>query len=81
MRHGQPSTTSPSLAVRPLRPGARVELAEQLVEQSTEGTGVVLGHPQPLDQAVAQDLVEKAHQVCPYSNATRGNVEVQLTVA
>lgn len=28
----------------------------------------------------AQDLAEKAHQVCPYSNATRGNIEVQLTV-
>ncbi len=25
-------------------------------------------------------LVEKAHQVCPYSNATRGNVDVRLTV-
>ena len=33
----------------------------------------------PRDQA--QDLVEKAHQVCPYSNATRGNVDVKLTVA
>ncbi|MGL1213300.1 organic hydroperoxide resistance protein, partial [Vibrio parahaemolyticus] len=25
-------------------------------------------------------LVAKAHQVCPYSNATRGNVDVRLTV-
>jgi osmotically inducible protein OsmC len=25
-------------------------------------------------------LAEKAHQVCPYSNATRGNIEVKLTV-
>lgn len=31
-----------------------------------------------LDQAAAQQLVEKAHQVCPYSKATRGNVEVKL---
>ncbi|MBD0415372.1 organic hydroperoxide resistance protein [Oryzicola mucosus] len=31
------------------------------------------------DKAV--ELVEKAHQVCPYSNATRGNIEVKLTVA
>ncbi|GAA4449128.1 organic hydroperoxide resistance protein [Phytohabitans houttuyneae] len=30
---------------------------------------------------LAQDLVGKAHQVCPYSNATRGNVEVTLVVA
>ena len=28
----------------------------------------------------ATALVEKAHQVCPYSNATRGNVDVRLTV-
>ena len=32
------------------------------------------------DQAVAEKLVEQAHQVCPYSNATRGNIEVALTV-
>jgi len=31
-----------------------------------------------LDQAAADDLVARAHQVCPYSNATRGNVEVVL---
>ncbi|HEY0186362.1 MAG TPA: organic hydroperoxide resistance protein [Cellulomonas sp.] len=31
-----------------------------------------------LDQAVAEKLVEQAHQVCPYSNATRGNIEVTL---
>lgn len=29
----------------------------------------------------AQKLVEAAHQICPYSNATRNNVEVGLTVA
>jgi Ohr subfamily peroxiredoxin len=33
-----------------------------------------------LDRAAAEALVAKAHQVCPYSNATRGNVEVTLTV-
>lgn len=32
-----------------------------------------------LDQATAVKLVEQAHQVCPYSNATRGNIEVVLT--
>ena len=30
---------------------------------------------------VAQSLIEKAHQVCPYSNATRGNMPVKLTVS
>ncbi|WP_367769731.1 organic hydroperoxide resistance protein [Flavobacterium sp. WC2421] len=29
----------------------------------------------------AQSLIEKAHQVCPYSNATRGNMLVKLTVS
>lgn len=33
-----------------------------------------------MDRAVAQDLVDAAHQVCPYSNATRGNIDVQLTL-
>ncbi|MDG2433736.1 organic hydroperoxide resistance protein [Flavobacterium sp.] len=31
-------------------------------------------------QEKAQELVEKAHQVCPYSNATRGNVAIDLIV-
>ncbi|MDO9472969.1 MAG: organic hydroperoxide resistance protein [Caulobacter sp.] len=33
-----------------------------------------------LERDAAQKLVETAHQVCPYSNATRGNIEVSLTV-
>jgi lipoyl-dependent peroxiredoxin len=33
-----------------------------------------------VDKAQAQELVEKAHQVCPYSNATRNNVPVRLNV-
>ena len=28
----------------------------------------------------AQELTEKAHQICPYSNATRNNIDVKLTV-
>ncbi|WP_077300329.1 organic hydroperoxide resistance protein [Virgibacillus pantothenticus] len=31
-----------------------------------------------VDQNEAEDLVKKAHQVCPYSKATRGNIDVQL---
>jgi Ohr subfamily peroxiredoxin len=37
-------------------------------------------HIPNLDEAAAKALVEKAHQVCPYSNATRGNVDVQLRI-
>lgn len=33
----------------------------------------------PAEQA--QDLLEQAHQVCPYSNATRGNIDVDLRLA
>ena len=33
-----------------------------------------------LDREEAETLVHKAHEVCPYSNATRGNIDVKLTV-
>jgi Ohr subfamily peroxiredoxin len=34
-----------------------------------------------LDKAAAEKLVATAHEVCPYSNATRGNIDVALSVA
>ena len=33
-----------------------------------------------VDKAAAEELVEKAHQICPYSNAIRGNVSVRSKV-
>jgi Ohr subfamily peroxiredoxin len=33
-----------------------------------------------VDQATAEKIVEAAHQLCPYSNATRGNIDVKLVV-
>jgi len=33
-----------------------------------------------MDREAAEQLVQAAHGVCPYSNATRGNIEVTLTV-
>jgi Ohr subfamily peroxiredoxin len=33
-----------------------------------------------IDRAQAEDLAEKAHAFCPYSKATRGNIEVELNV-
>jgi lipoyl-dependent peroxiredoxin len=33
-----------------------------------------------MDRAAAQALVNAAHQVCPYSNATRGNIDVTLNI-
>lgn len=35
---------------------------------------------QGVDREKAQELLEKAHQVCPYSRATRGNIEVTLSL-
>jgi organic hydroperoxide reductase OsmC/OhrA len=34
-----------------------------------------------MDRAALEQLVAAAHEVCPYSNATRGNINVVLTVA
>jgi Ohr subfamily peroxiredoxin len=33
-----------------------------------------------VDRATAEKLVEEAHKVCPYSNATRGNIDVTLNI-
>ena len=33
-----------------------------------------------MDRTVAQSIIDKAHIVCPYSNATRGNINVALTL-
>jgi osmotically inducible protein OsmC len=33
-----------------------------------------------LEKALVEALVAKAHEVCPYSNATRGNIDVRLVV-
>jgi lipoyl-dependent peroxiredoxin len=45
------------------------------------GLGVTLECNVPaLDQAAAEDLVARAHDRCPYSNATRGNIDVKLEV-
>jgi lipoyl-dependent peroxiredoxin len=50
-------------------------------EQGGFGLAVELDvHAPALDRPTAEALVASAHQVCPYSNATRGNVEVTLTV-
>jgi len=37
-------------------------------------------HLPGLDQATARKLVDAAHQVCPYSNATRGNIDVAINL-
>lgn len=45
------------------------------------GLSVVLEIEIPgVDKATAEDLANKAHQVCPYSNATRNNIDVTLVI-
>ena len=59
--------------------GARVSLGQ--LDNGGFGLAVELEVTLPnLDHDAAQQLAEKAHQVCPYSNATRGNIDVKLVV-
>ena len=44
-------------------------------------TATLIGAFPTLDAEAGRELMEAAHQVCPYSRATRGNVDVQLEVA
>jgi Ohr subfamily peroxiredoxin len=39
----------------------------------------LIGYLPGLGQGVADDLMQEAHQVCPYSKATRGNIDVSLS--
>src|SRR5664279_2785387 len=58
---------------------ARVGLGP--VEGGRYGIAVTLRVEVPgLEHEAAQRLIEAAHEVCPYSNATRGNIEVTLDV-
>jgi Ohr subfamily peroxiredoxin len=58
--------------------------AEVSLNKAGEGFGlsVVLRVelPEELQNETGRQLVEAAHQVCPYSNATRGNIPVDLVV-
>ena len=59
--------------------GARVSLGQ--IDNGDFGLAVELEVTLPhLDPDTARQLTERAHQVCPYSNATRGNVDVKLVV-
>jgi osmotically inducible protein OsmC len=58
--------------------------AEVSIGKEGEGFGLAVvlrvELPDTLDEATGRKLVEAAHQVCPYSNATRGNIEVDLVI-
>ncbi len=68
----------------------RVELGDVSIDSSVSlisteergfnvGVGLDVTLPGVTDAEQAKQIVAAAHQVCPYSNATRGNVEVKLT--
>ena len=71
----------------------KVKIAEESKVESTVGIGkrddgtgfglvVTLKATLPgVDPAVAQDLVKRADVVCPYSHATRGNIQVDISAA
>jgi len=61
---------------------AQVGFGKDVGEGSAGGFGLnahLIGYLPGLEQSVADDLMEKAHGFCPYSKATRGNIEVKLT--
>ena len=43
-------------------------------------TAKIVGYLPGLEESDASDLVEAAHEVCPYSKATRGNIDVDISV-
>jgi osmotically inducible protein OsmC len=51
-------------------------------KDSEGGFGInahLIGYLPGLEQSAAEELMEKAHGVCPYSKATRGNIDVKLS--
>lgn len=60
---------------------ADVAIGPMTGKEGAFGVGVAMAISIPgMDRAAAEALVATAHEVCPYSNATRGNVDVTLTV-
>jgi Ohr subfamily peroxiredoxin len=59
-----------------------IDSAVSLSPNGTGGFGLAVtldvSLPSVADRETAAELVRGAHEVCPYSNATRGNIEVQL---
>ena len=61
--------------------GAKVEAEVGIGPRAEGGFGLevtLIAHLPGVDDAQGQDLLEKTEQVCPYSNATRGNVKTTL---
>ena len=64
--------------------GAFTISADVTIGKDESGFGIaakLIGSFPELSKEQAQKVMEAAHQVCPYSKATRGNINVELTVA
>ncbi len=77
-------------ALKSVARAGKITLGEDTTIDATVGIGSngeggfglvasLAAHLPGLSQSEADDLVAKAHQVCPYSNATRGNIDVSLS--
>jgi Ohr subfamily peroxiredoxin len=77
-------------ALKRVASGMKLDVSESAITarvglgaNGTGGFGLaveLVGELPGLSAEQGRELLEKAHQVCPYSNATRGNVEVTLTL-
>ncbi|MDX5347756.1 MAG: organic hydroperoxide resistance protein [Hymenobacteraceae bacterium] len=66
-----------------INPESTVKAHVDLLQHDNGGYGLAVKlqvELKDMDKEEAQKLVDQAHQVCPYSIGTRGNVEVQLEV-
>jgi lipoyl-dependent peroxiredoxin len=78
-------------AMRAVAAGQKISLPQDVSINAAVGIGPIPTgfsiqvaleiHIPGMEREAAQALVQAAHQVCPYSNATRGNIDVTLTVA
>ncbi|GFG86982.1 organic hydroperoxide resistance protein [Mycolicibacter algericus] len=53
----------------------QVALGKDVATEEFGLTGTIIGNLPGLSQAIADDLMAQAHEVCPYSRATRGNAD------
>ncbi len=77
-------------AMKAVAAGQKIKLPDDVSITSDVGIGPITGGfgiqvamaitIPGMDRDAARKLVDAAHQVCPYSNATRGNIDVTLTV-
>ncbi len=69
-------TLSPDVSIK-----SDVSIGAMVGKPGAFGIAVAMAVSVPgMERAAAEKLVATAHEVCPYSNATRGNIDVALSV-